>query len=117
MKIQAIKYLLMAQDMDRAVAFYRDVIGLTERFSSDDWSELAFGDAIVALHGGGVGAVNPTGLSIQVEDVDQACAAIAAAGAKILTQPVERSGEPIKLGEFQDLEGNQVMITQYLDID
>lgn len=109
--------MLMAQDMDRAVAFYRDVVGLTERFSSDDWSELAFGDAIIALHGGGVGAVNPTGLSIQVEDVDQACVAIAAAGAKILTQPVERPGEPIKLGEFQDLEGNQVMITQYLGID
>jgi predicted enzyme related to lactoylglutathione lyase len=114
MKVQAIKYLLMAQDMNRAVAFYRDVIGLTERFSSEDWSELAFGDAIVALHGGGDGSVNSTGLSLQVDDVVQACAAIEAAGGAIVTQPVAREGEPIMLGVFQDSEGNRVMITQYV---
>ncbi|MEO0533732.1 MAG: VOC family protein [Cyanobacteria bacterium P01_A01_bin.123] len=114
MKIQAIKYMLMAQKMDRAVAFYRDVMGLTAGFTSEEWSELAFGDAIVALHGGGDGSINPTGLSIQVEDIDQACADIKAAGGTIITQPSNRPGEPIILGEFQDLEGNQVMITQYV---
>ncbi|MEM6866752.1 MAG: VOC family protein [Cyanobacteria bacterium P01_C01_bin.121] len=114
MKIQAVKYMLMAQNMNRAVTFYRDVIGLTQRFISDEWSELTFGDAIVALHGGGDGSINPTGLSIQVEDVDQACADIQAAGCAIITQPSNRPGEPIILAEFQDQEGNQVMITQYV---
>ena len=28
MKVEGVTYMLMAQDMDRAVAFYRDVIGL-----------------------------------------------------------------------------------------
>lgn len=114
MKIQAVKYLLMAQNMNRAIAFYRDVIGLKENLSSEHWSELSFGDAIVALHGGGDGSVNPTGLSIQVEDVAQACTAIASSGGKILTQPEHRPGEPIILAEFADPEGNQVMLTQYV---
>ena len=32
MKVEGVTYMLMAQDMDRAVAFYRDVIGLEPRF-------------------------------------------------------------------------------------
>lgn len=53
MKIQNVKYMLMAQDMERAIAFYRDVIGLKPTVVSPFWSELTFGDSIVALHGGG----------------------------------------------------------------
>ncbi len=61
MKIDRVTYMLMAQDMDRAVAFYLDVIGLEVRSQSPMWSELAFGDAIIALHGGGSGEFQKTG--------------------------------------------------------
>ncbi len=61
MRIESLKYILMGQDMDRAVAFYRDVVGLKVNSQSPMWSELAHGDAVVALHGGGNGDFNPTG--------------------------------------------------------
>jgi|TARA_B100000809_G_scaffold245549_1_gene272633 catechol 2,3-dioxygenase-like lactoylglutathione lyase family enzyme len=48
MRIESLKYMLMVQDMDRAVAFYRDVVGLKVNSQSPMWSELAHGDAVVA---------------------------------------------------------------------
>lgn len=104
----------MAADMKRAVAFYRDVIGLEELFVSEFWTELRHGDAIIALHGGHDGSRNPTGLSIQYEDVLTMAEKIASAGAKILQSPQQREGEPILLGIFRDAEGNEVFITQYV---
>ena len=52
MKIECVKYMLFAQDMNRALAFYRDVLGLSVKLESEHWSELTHGDSIVALHGG-----------------------------------------------------------------
>lgn len=37
-------------DMERAVKFYRDVIGLPLKFESPQWSEFATGDVTFALH-------------------------------------------------------------------
>jgi lactoylglutathione lyase len=43
----AIKYVA---DMDRAVAFHRDVLGLDLKFQSPFWTEFATGDTSLALH-------------------------------------------------------------------
>ena len=112
-EIQSVKYMLMAQDMHRAIRFYRDVIGLEVKFESPEWSELVFGDAIVALHGGGTGALRTTGLSLQVKDIRAACAEVEAGGGRIASPPMERPGEPIILAEVIDPEGNQFSLTEY----
>ena len=114
MKPQAVKYMLMAQDMDRAVGFYRDTMGFEESFTSPYWSELKFGDAILALHGGGEGDPNATGLSIQYEDVRTAFNAAIQAGASAVQHPEQREGEPIILASVRDPEGNIFMLTQYM---
>ncbi len=114
MKPEKVKFMLMAADMKRAVSFYRDVIGLEEIFVSDFWTELKFGDAIIALHGGHDGSRNPTGLSFQYADVLAMAEKIAAGGAKILQAPEQREGEPILLGVFRDAEENEVFMTQYV---
>lgn len=106
--------MLMAADMKRAVRFYSQALGFEEVFVSDMWSELAFGDAILALHGGHDGSTNATGLSLQYEDVFEVAAAITQAGGKILDAPNQRPGEPILLGRFRDAEGNEAFITQYV---
>lgn len=111
---EKVKFLLMAANMGRAVKFYRDVIGLGEIFVSDFWTELSFGDAIIALHGGHDGSRNPTGLSFQFEDIFEAADRIEAGGAKIIEPPRQREGEPILLGRFRDREGNEVYMTQHL---
>ena len=114
MKPEKVKYMLLAADMKRAVTFYRDVIGLEEIFVSDFWTELRHGDAIVALHGGHDGSPNPTGLSLQYENVLELANRVAEAGATLLQAPTQREGEPILLGIFRDAEGNEVFITQYI---
>lgn len=115
MKPQAVKFMLMAQDMDRAVAFYRDTMGFVEGFVSPHWSELRLGDAILALHGGGDGLRTKTGLSLQFENVSEAYAEALAAGAMGVQPPAAREGEPIILASLADPEGNEIMLTQYVD--
>src|SRR6516225_6622989 len=43
----AIKFVA---DMDQALAFYRDVMGLSVRFATPEWSEFDTGDVTLALH-------------------------------------------------------------------
>ena len=43
----AIKFVT---DMDKAVKFYRDVVGLTLKFESPGWSEFVTGETTLALH-------------------------------------------------------------------
>jgi predicted enzyme related to lactoylglutathione lyase len=109
-----IKHILAAADMNRAVAFYRDVFELEPRLITDWWSELAFGDAIIALHGGHDGSPKPTSLSLQFESVIDAARRIEKAGGRILTFPSIRPGEPILLGQIRDTEGNEYFITESL---
>lgn len=110
--IRSVKFMLMAKDMDRAVAFYRDVIGLEVRLAGEHWSELALGDAIIALHAGGDGEYRPTGLSFEVDDIVAACEGVVAGGGKLLRPPEDRPGEPIKLADLADPEGNGFTISQ-----
>ena len=114
MHIESIKYMLMVHDMPRAVRFYRDILGLQVAFESAEWTELTFGSAVVALHGGGGGTYRKTGLSIQVKDIVSACREIEAGGGKIVLAPQTRPGEPIKLAEVMDSEGNAFSLTQYV---
>lgn len=42
--------IVLVSDMNRSVAFYRDVIGLPLRFESPGWTEFATDGATLALH-------------------------------------------------------------------
>jgi predicted enzyme related to lactoylglutathione lyase len=113
MKVEAVKVVLMTADMGRAIAFW-SVFGFQERFRDDHWSEVALGDVILGLHGGGDGRRNPTGLSLQVDDVSEAVRRAREAGATVEREPEDRPGEPIKLADLVDPEGNVFMLTQYV---
>ena len=43
----AIKFVA---DMDKAIAFYRDTLGLELKFASPFWTEFATGETTLALH-------------------------------------------------------------------
>jgi lactoylglutathione lyase len=42
--------IAFVDDMDKAVAFYRDVMGLTLRYQTPGWSEFDTGSVTLALH-------------------------------------------------------------------
>lgn len=81
------KYLISAANMDRAVEFYRDVMGLDVQVFSPYWSELTHGSATVALHGGRDGSFAETGLSFTVTDIFEACPAIIKGGGSVRSEP------------------------------
>ena len=114
MKLEKIKTLLLANDMVRGLAFYKNVFGMEVAVESPFWSELTFGDSIVALHGGGDGSRNPTDLSFQVDNIVAATRIIRENGGRIVAEPHKRPEEPIVLATFRDTEGNECMLTQYV---
>lgn len=112
MSVEKVKFMILAQDMKRAITFYQTALGLKVSFETPGWSELNFGDAVVALHGGWKGGVNKTGLSFQVKDIHAACDNAVKNGGSIVNAPEDRQGEPIFLATVRDTEGNEFMISQ-----
>lgn len=106
------KFLISVSNMDRAVNFYRDIFGLEVKVCSPYWSELTFGSAIVALHGGGDGSFAVTGLSFTVSDINAACTAVVEGGGKIRAEPEDRGEEGIYLAMLTDTENNGIMVSQ-----
>lgn len=114
MKIEQIKFLIDTEDMDRIIDFYTQTFGFQTKIQSPFWSEITFGEVTIGIHGGGDTSTKISSLSIQVDDIEEACAMISQNGGKIITKPEQREGEPIMLGTFQDTEGNEIMLTKYV---
>jgi catechol 2,3-dioxygenase-like lactoylglutathione lyase family enzyme len=97
-------------DMDRAVAFYRDTLGLTLKFASPGWSEFATGETTLALHPGSL--ENPAGsthLGFGTPDVHAFHQAMTAAGVRFTSAPKPLHG--VTLAEFVDSEGARCSIS------
>ena len=115
MEVQKVLYILMVQEMERAVEFYTNVIGFRRRLAEPRWTELTFGDFTLALHveDGDIGERKSTGLSFTVNDVDSACSEVEAAGGKVITPPHEGNIERLRLAVVADSEGNNLELGQY----
>ena len=98
-------FMLSVSDMDQAVGFYRDVIGLTVDFESPFWSELHWRDATIALHGGGTDEEHESGLGFHVTDLDAALAEMEPAGAQ---RGEERTEGGARLVTVVDPFGNRL---------
>ena len=111
-RVTGVKYMLMVEDMNRAMEFYSKTFGLPIGYQSPHWSELTAGDAVVALHSGGSGQRVATGLSFQVDDIDAAVAAVRTGGGTVVNEPYAPQGEGIRLADLVDPEGNGFMVSQ-----
>ena len=104
----AIKFV---SDMDAAVAFYRDTLGLTPAFQSPFWSEFDTGETKLALHP--ASDQNPAGsvqLGLGTTDIDNFYAAGQAEGLVFTSPPTEMHGT--KLARFRDLDGAEITVSQ-----
>ena len=115
MTVTSVVYMLIAQDMERAVAFWTGSLGLARRHGDENWTELEVAGSTVALHGGHDGSRNATGLSLIVDDIEAAAAGVAETGGQVLQEPRDRPGEPIILANVVDTEGNEFSLTQMKD--
>jgi len=97
-------------DMDRAVAFYRETIGLPLKFSSPEWSEFATGPTTLALHP--ASKENPAGtthLGLHADDITGTHDALASNGVRFTRDPTPQHG--ITLAEFVDPDGARVSLS------
>jgi catechol 2,3-dioxygenase-like lactoylglutathione lyase family enzyme len=104
----AIKFV---SDMDSAVAFYRDTLGLTPAFQSPFWSEFDTGETKLALHP--ESADNPAGsvqLGLGTADIDNFYAAGQAEGLVFTSPPTDVHGT--RIARFRDLDGAEISVSE-----
>lgn len=114
MAVKSALIMLNVVEMDRAVAFYRDGLGLGVAMQMPFWSELTCGAQRIALHPGGDGARRDSGINFAVDDLEAECARCAAAGGVIEAPPEERPRQKIKIATARDPEGNVFYLVQEL---
>ncbi len=97
-------------DMGRAVAFYRDVIGLPLKYESPGWSEFTTGGTTFALHP--ASEKNPAGtreLGLGVPSIQQFYDEMTSKGVRF-TMPPTRQDFGGTLAQFVDSEGAHISV-------
>jgi len=103
----AIKFV---SDMDAAVVFYRDALGLALTFQSPFWSEFDTGATKLALHP--ASEENPAGtvqLGLGVDDLDHFFATGQAQGIAFTSPPADVHGT--RIARFRDNEGAEITVS------
>lgn len=105
-------------DMDRAVTFYRDVLGLRLAFrEGGQWAEFEAGPVRLALHGAVEGrAVEEGGGTavFRVQDLDASRAKLEAEGVRFEEHVGEVEGFA-RFASFRDPDGNVLQIIEYAE--
>jgi catechol 2,3-dioxygenase-like lactoylglutathione lyase family enzyme len=104
----AIKFV---SDMDAAVAFYRETLGMNLLFQSPFWSEFDTGETKLALHPSS--EENPAGsvqLGIGSSDIDNFHASGQAKGLVFTSPPTDVHGT--RIARFRDPDGAEISVSQ-----
>ena len=103
----AIKFV---DDMDRAITFYRDKLGLELKFQSPFWSEFATGDTVLALHP--ASDENPAGsveLGFALDNLGDFYARREELGIHFTREPKEQHG--LHIAQIRDADGARVSVS------
>jgi predicted enzyme related to lactoylglutathione lyase len=119
MRALSLMVIQYVHDMSRAVAFYRDAMGLKVVMESPGWSMLSCGNALVGLHviepGVSEGLALHAGLSLEVPDLEAALVDIRKAGGKLREIREPEPHIPVRLAVVEDSEGNVFEIGHMVD--
>lgn len=99
-------------DMDRAVKFYRDVLGLPLKFQSPGWSEFSTGETSLGLHP--ASERNPAGsieLGFNVPNLGKFHEEMIAKGVRFTMPPTKQDFGGI-LAQFVDPEGRRCSLAE-----
>lgn len=103
--------LLFVSDVDRAVAWYRDVLGMALRARHGDFATLEAGGAVLGLHGGApAGGAPREGGTMPVLRVAEYAAAKADLEARGCAFTFENQTPAARFGTFHDPDGNPLQI-------
>jgi catechol 2,3-dioxygenase-like lactoylglutathione lyase family enzyme len=102
-----IKYVA---DMNKAVAFYRDAVGLNLKFQSPEWSEFVTGPTTLALHI--ASTKNPAGtahIGFGVPDIARFHDELSKKGVQFPRLPKKEHGHT--LATFLDVDNSEVSVS------
>lgn len=111
--------IVFVSDMQRSVAFYRDVLGMSLKFDSPEWSEFATDGATLALHrseqeaAGDGGAELPAGRcrpGISVGNLDAFHDRMVEHNVVCLQQPNDLFGA--KVAQYLDPDGLVISVSE-----
>ena len=130
MKLKLGFHILIVQDVNRALCFYRDVLRLDVQAidsnnDSPEWARLALGDTIIILRRnsaganddtmaaapiyfvreGGVDGMNWSGLYFEASDIPDMCLRVEEGGGRTLNPP-RRARYGAIVADVVDTEGN-----------
>jgi len=97
-------------DMDAAIAFHRDVLGLPVKFATPFWTELVTGETTLALHP--ATEDKPAGtvqVGFGVDDLAAFYAEKSAAGLEFTQAPRDQHG--VKIAALRDCEGAEIRVS------
>ena len=114
MKLTATMIYYYVSDMDKAVAFYKDVMGFPVKVRFENhWAEMDAGPITIGLHPAEKGARPKQGgrtISCNVADIEKFVAEIKAKGAKVgKIQTPERG----KFVMISDPDGNEIHVVEF----
>jgi predicted enzyme related to lactoylglutathione lyase len=106
--------MVVVRDMERSVAFYRDVLGLKMLFKQSNWSQFDAGNILIGLHPEGeevkVGPTTGMSFGIYVDDVTRTAAELKRRGGHIAIEP---RNEPFgRWALLQDPDGYNIQIIE-----
>jgi catechol 2,3-dioxygenase-like lactoylglutathione lyase family enzyme len=103
----AIQYVA---EMDRAIAFYRDKLGLELKFQSPFWSEFATGETVLALHPASEdNAAGSVELGFAVDDLGEFYRRREELGIEFTREPKAMHG--IHIAAVRDSDGAHVSVS------
>jgi catechol 2,3-dioxygenase-like lactoylglutathione lyase family enzyme len=101
-------------DMDAAVAFYGDTLGLSlVRRDGDEWAEFEAGPIRFALHGGAEQPSASGTVVLRVHDLDAARMVLRGRGA-LLDEHVGEVEGFARFATVRDPDGNPVQLIEYV---
>lgn len=101
-------------DLDAAVAFYADVVGLSViRREGSEWAELDAGPVRLALHAGERPGPGGATAVFRVDDLDAARWQLEQRGARFDEHVGEAAGFA-RFATFRDPDGNPLQLIEYL---
>lgn len=108
--------IVFVSNMKRSVEFYRDVIGISLKFETPEWTEFATEGSTLALHraeGGSAGDANAPGTcrtGFTVPDIEAFHVRMTEHGVECVEEPRESFGA--KLAQYKDPDGMRFGVSE-----
>ena len=114
MRVERVVTMALVQDMDRALRFYRDILGFHLEYEEEDWAVFREGVGIMLspepIPEDSVN-LNSLILTLQVEDVTGAFNELTSKGIAFLVAPTDVGGAVS--ATLRDSEGNLIQLIQH----